>query len=285
MRKRTLDFIRTAFFSLLGEKRILQLVGGKEYGGFLTKLVPNHDQFNSKTIRSVNRFGINFSLDISDLVDWFIFFGFVDPAREKLLKHVSPGDVVLDIGANVGEVTYRSSRIVGDNGQVHAFEPNFKNFERLQENFKLNHFENITFNQVALGLEKGSVSLECNDDHNLGTTRVASSKSEGNLVPMTTVDDYVNDTNLSRIDFMKVDVEGYEFFVLAGAIHSIKKFKPILFFELDDTNLKTYNSSARELVKKMEELSYQISDARDERPLNSEWNFEGCHLDVIARQV
>ena len=91
--------------------------------------------------------------------------------------------------------------------------------------------------------------------------------------------------NIQRIDFIKVDIEGFELNFLRGAEQSIKKFKPILFMEIDDANLKKQFTSASELIAWIEDLGfYQIKDVYG-KSVRSCDNFIGEHFDVICKPL
>ena len=83
---------------------------GKEFGKAITKFPPNHYQYKTGTIRRVERDGIQYELDLSDLVDWYIYFGFKEPSRMILYKLVKDGSIIMDIGANVGVWSYWLSK-------------------------------------------------------------------------------------------------------------------------------------------------------------------------------
>ena len=285
MRKRILDLVRMTFFRLLTEKRIIKLVLGKPYGSGLTKLVPNHEQFKKPTLRLAERKGVKYELDLSDLVDWFIHFGFVDSSKEHLLNLISKNDVLLDVGTNIGEISLRSSIKVGEHGRVHAFEPDKSNFIRLSKNFNLNNFQNLILNNLAIGSTKGKVNLENNDQNNKGTTRIVLNSLNVQDIPQTTIDNFVEENDLQKIDVIKIDVEGYENEVLVGAAKTILRFKPLLFIELDDSNLRLFNSSAIDLLNKLSEFSYRILDARTQAEISTEMNFSNCHFDVLATPI
>ena len=85
-------------------------------------------------MRKVSRNGINFVLDLSDLVDWWIYFGFRDLGRMELFSKVKKGGIVIDIGANIGEVSMNFAKLAGPNGRVISFEPNRSNYKRYERN-------------------------------------------------------------------------------------------------------------------------------------------------------
>jgi FkbM family methyltransferase len=143
--------------------------------------------------------------------------------RERL----QPGDVCLDIGANVGYFTLLAARIVGPSGRVHAFEPEPTNTEQLVEHVRSNNLGNVSVHRVAVGVEGGKAALH--------QPRPASNprawtlvgrpdertEREGGAVPPTTVriaplTECVSTSDRSRIRLVKIDVDGAEVEVLAA---------------------------------------------------------------------
>ncbi|HVF43988.1 MAG TPA: FkbM family methyltransferase, partial [Pyrinomonadaceae bacterium] len=132
-----------------------------------------------------------------------------------------------DVGANVGELTMLFSRFVGASGVVHAFEPGGKAFERLETVCRAASLRNVRLNRLALAEEDGPVSLHVyDDDHMSWNTRAARPLEDYGIdvnplaveeVNATTVDLYCERGGVGEIDLLKVDVEGAEFQVLAGA--------------------------------------------------------------------
>src|SRR6187551_370150 len=113
------------------------------------KLIPPLYFYEQGTLREVRRDGINFSLDISCLINHSIFFYTLrEPAWDNLLKVVKQNFKVLDIGANIGFLTLNLARACPD-GFVFSFEPDSKTFKALQVNIARNNFSNIATYQIA----------------------------------------------------------------------------------------------------------------------------------------
>jgi hypothetical protein len=112
---------------------------------------------------------------------------------------------------------------------------------------------------------------------NTNTTSDSSGEVE---ITITTMDDFfeINHPLNSKIDLVKVDIEGYEYEWLLGAEKTLSKYKPTLFIELDDNNLKQQNSSALLLVVKLKEFGYTIFDDRID--ISNQVDFDNCHFDI-----
>lgn len=90
--------------------------------------------------------------------------------------------------------------------------------------------------------------------------------------------------NTGKIDFIKIDVEGFEYEVLAGGSEVIKKWKPVLFIELDDNNLKENNKNAKELVELLVGFGYDTFYQADIlTAVTPGMDFNNCHFDLVAR--
>jgi FkbM family methyltransferase len=176
------------------------------------------------------RDGIRFSLDISEWVQMRIFFDRFIPTYdvaelEFAKRHLRPGDVAFDVGSQVGLYTLTFSRAVGTTGRVIAFEPDPRNRDRLEANLKLNDFTaNVEIVPLALSDSAGSAVLYRSSDtgHNSMRASVAT-ESRVDEIPIetTTLDEFCKRASIDRIRFLKVDVEGHEPSVLAGASETI----------------------------------------------------------------
>lgn len=132
--------------------------------------------------------------------------------------------VVFDVGANVGDY---SKKILSSNPDVvvHAFEPDVRAFDQLQANTK-DFKKRIILNNCAVGEKKAQMQLFRHSKtvfNSLFDIHEQDKKEKALMVQVTTLDEYVKDHNIRHVDFLKVDVEGYEFFVLKGAENMFKQ--------------------------------------------------------------
>ena len=133
--------------------------------------------------------------------------------NEKI--HLRSSEVVFDIGANMGAFSCLAGLAVGEAGRVYAFEPLQKYASVLKANITLNGLRNVTVVEKALGDSPATVRME-------GITIV---DGTGNI-PVTTIDAFVREQGIERIDFLKMDVEGFERKVLLGGKESLRRFQP-----------------------------------------------------------
>ena len=284
MKTKIFNFIRRIFLFPVFEKILVKYTIGKNFGSIITKFPPNHYQYSKPTYRKVNRNNINYILDISDIVDWYIYYGFKEKSRQELLKLVNKGNVVFDIGANVGDVSMNAAMRVGNKGKVFAFEPDKTNFKRFNNNLNVNNFKNITFVNKGLGHVPGKYFLSVVDENNLGMNKIVinSDRIQGSSIDVITLDEYVKEKNITRIDVIKIEVEGFEMNVLLGGKKCIDAFKPKLFIEIDDNNLKEQESSAKEIISFLKNQDYDIVNAETLMHVNVTDDFENCHYDIIC---
>jgi FkbM family methyltransferase len=189
------------------------------------------------------------------------FERWVDTFLERVLK---PGYVAIDVGANSGCHTLVMANAVGSKGKVVAFEPNPRMFDRLQANVQLNRFDNVDLCPVALSDQNGIVTLHIPKvgDYNQGLGSIHSANLENASdqidVPKISLDDWVNQHCPSRIDLIKIDVEGHEMLVFKGAYQTLKNFKPILIFEFSERQWRNAGVATEEVEKLLDDLQYDL---------------------------
>jgi len=164
-------------------------------------------------------------------------FGTHEPHVMQVMKDlVQPGWTAVDVGAHIGYSTLLLAKCVGPKGRVLAFEPLAQNYKLLEENIRLNGHTNISAENLAVMAQPGSIELRSATPGAM--TWVASTHLdpaaavETQTVEGVTLDGYVQRHDISRIDFVKMDVEGAEGDVLAGMSTILKRDKPTLLIEL-----------------------------------------------------
>ncbi|MCC5808190.1 MAG: FkbM family methyltransferase [Opitutales bacterium] len=174
---------------------------------------------------------IRLHIDTRYLVERIAWTGAYEPELQHYIRRsLPPGAVALDIGANIGAVTLGLAQQVGQQGRIHAFEPAPPNRKRLAANLDLNPdlARRVDVHPVALG-EK-SANLYWNEEP--GNPGNGWLRDSGKIpVPVRTLDEVAPQLNLSRLDFIKIDVEGMEEAVLRGGRDTVCRWKPVLYFE------------------------------------------------------
>ena len=157
-----------------------------------------------------------------------------------IINHLKNGDVFIDGGANIGYYTLLASRIVGDKGQVHSFEPTLNIYQILEDNSRKN--KNVHLYMAALLDKNGTVNFTdfglkhslYNSIIELPVEHIANQESKSIKtisVESITLDDYCDQYNL-KPNFIKLDTEGAELNVVLGAKRIITKYKPIIAIEV-----------------------------------------------------
>ncbi len=153
-------------------------------------------------------------------------------------KLVKKGDVVLDVGANIGYYTVIISKIVGNEGKVIAFEPTKYFGDVLEKNIYENEVKNCIVQKYALSDEDSITEIIIGE--NSATINWISdcenTKRGSESIETKRLDDIISDLNLHKIDFIKIDVDGHEPAFFRGAIESIHKFKPTILMEIAHLN-------------------------------------------------
>lgn len=173
---------------------------------------------------------------------------------EVFLSYLQEGMTVMDIGANVGVYALRFARKVGPNGKVYAFEPVPEIFTRLQENITLNNTSNIIPVPIALSDRSGKAKMSVAEGlsslfHHLTNQFVE--------VRLMTLDEFISEHQIDRVDAIKLDVEGAELQVIRGADQTIRHFKPVMMVEINATTLKSSGTTPEELFQTIVNYGYK----------------------------
>ncbi len=277
-----LNSLRLVFKNKPMESFLFLMTNGKSWNQNIARLPANYYQYSKNSWREVERNGFKFRLDISDYMQWLIYFGIQAEPREKLHSLINPGMTIIDIGANIGETSLAFSKLTGEGGKVFSFEPDPQTFIRLTEHLGINECINVTAINKGLGKTTGELFLE-EGQNNSGGNRISPNQiNSGKKIEITTLDHFLTITNLEKIDFIKIDVEGYEYNVLLGAEASISKYRPVLFIECVDDFLRDQGASAEMLTSFLEKQKYTLLNAENESIIHSKNNFSNSHFDIIA---
>jgi len=210
----------------------------------------------------------------------FLFLPKPPPKEMPLLEHVAqylPGKVAYDVGANIGLVTLFLARCVGEKGLVIAFEPTPPNAERLMENVQLNKLSNVRLYRVALGDTEAVIKIaHCPDSPGIATLRedlaqgyrrrYSLQEFQVEVVPLDTL---VASESLPLPDFLKIDIEGYEYPMLLGARQTIQRARPMIFVELHGNTPEDWKQNYEAVYKFLDGMNYRLF-AADRMPINSE---------------
>ncbi len=174
-----------------------------------------------------------------------------------LLQFLNPGDVFVDVGANIGYFSILAASIVGEQGAVFAFEPDPDNYGLLCANAQLNGFDsNIVAVEAALTDREGEGRLFLSED-NLGDHQVYVGDEQRNSVPIVLLRgcDYLA-ARIEQLDLLKIDTQGSEFQVIEGLMPLLAtlKRKPRIIIELTPHSLRQAGTSGRMLIESLATL-------------------------------
>ncbi|WP_276134415.1 FkbM family methyltransferase [Polluticoccus soli] len=183
--------------------------------------------------------GYKLMVNTKDLIGWNVFFfaEYEKSTNNVLGRFIKPGDTVIEAGANIGTETILLANLVGDNGKVYAFEPNKDVFNRLKHNAQvINKKNNVVCLDIALGEKDGTIQFNVypDDYFNSGMSSKYHGATDVVDVPQRTLDSMVSAEEISKVDFIKMDVQGAEPDVLAGAKNTMERFRPGIFLEADE---------------------------------------------------
>lgn len=208
--------------------------------------------------------GVRFDLDLNDLIQRQIFFDLYDRSEvEYLYKLLSPGDIVLDIGGNIGYYGITLAKAVAPDGHVHIFEPISQNVEAIRRNVVLNGFQkSITVNGCAVTDSPGLLTLYGPEKaDNTGWASVVPTKRKPLSVEVKaiTIDEYVATENIQTIKLIKMDIEGAELKALHGMQKLLRREDaPIIYFEINTFLLNEQKISPSTLTDYLRSFRYDL---------------------------
>lgn len=221
------------------------------------------DHFRHHVMVTVD--GITFDLDLNEAIDSNIYCSgsFEYELTMAITVLTKPGDVVMDIGANIGCHTLRFSKLVGQDGKVFAFEPTGYAFRKIKRNLSLNASlaANVT-------LEKKAIAPYTARDQKIrfkSSWRLYGRQIDipEEIVDFVSVDDYVTQRGINRVDILKIDVDGHEPDVIASAANTIRDFRPIIFLEINDTD------DMQQMIRELCDLGYVFLFEENFEPVSS----------------
>lgn len=208
--------------------------------------------------------GVGLQLNLEDdmhrrLFLWGTYEAEVTALLKSLLK---PGDIFMDIGANLGYFSVLGSLCVGEEGQVHCFEPVPLVFEELMNNLRLAGAKNVMPNQCALGDKRGQAQIHLFRDLSSGHASLA--KLSENVIQafdcdVVTLDGYVTEHDITTVTLIKLDVEGAELSVLKGASGLLGSVRPpMLVVEANSETSAAWGYSRQDILDYLRRFDYEI---------------------------
>lgn len=189
-----------------------------------------------------------------------------EPHFTKLVKAtVAEGAQVIDVGANFGLNTVVLAHAVGPSGVVVAIEPLRVIFQQLCGNCFLNGLPNVLTLNAAVGATSGIVEMNpvnyFAENWNFGDNQVGKG---GERVQMITLDSL----GLSQVSFVKIDAQGSELEILQGARQTIFTARPVIFIEIEESQLQNRGSSGQQVIECLKSLGYLLIHIQNDYPVD-----------------
>ena len=202
-----------------------------------------------------------------------------------LASYLKEGDTIIDVGANIGRTTLAAAYAVGDTGKVFAFEPNPRIYRYLVGNLLLNRTKNVQAYNVAVGNTSGTVSITDTkwDDMN----EVVEGINQNSIaVSINRLDQIIHVDQ--EIALLKIDVEGYEKFVLGGA-GKLLDLTYCIYFEAYEEHFNKYNYGWTDLLGFLSSKGFSVFNISFKRKalstVSEEYRANKCENLVATRTV
>ena len=194
---------------------------------------------------------------------------FEEGLSRMVLEHLKTGMTFFDIGAHFGYFTLLSSFIVGNKGQVHAFEPTPSSFSILKSN--ISNKDNVVLNNSAVLSKRKIVFINDYDIKYSAFNSIYNARLPQDILPKlkvkkhevqsVSIDDYVENNSIIP-NFIKIDAEGSEYEILIGMEKTIHKFKPIITIEVGDMGVKDVPAS-KDLINFLVNKGYKCYEFKE----------------------
>jgi FkbM family methyltransferase len=189
--------------------------------------------------------------------------GFYEREMVQLVRRLlRSGQTFFDVGAHVGQYSLLASELVGSSGAVHSFEPDPQTFRWLTSNIRRNRLANVRANQLGLSSRREVLQFYLSAIQDIGSNSLRRPHNfSGNVVSVTCVslDEYLESARVPRIDLLKMDVEGGEGAVLAGATRLLaREDRPLLLIEFEEARQQAFGSSCARLAQSLAEWRYTL---------------------------
>ena len=217
---------------------------------------------NTEPIVEVNGYKLSVNPKDPGISSELLLFKTHEPITTKLISRtLKKGITCLDIGGNLGYYTLLESKIVGNKGKVIVIEPSPENFRYLQKNLKLQDTSNVEAYNFAAGDKNGYTRFLIYEQSNGCMTIPEGEEAQfpGDVikVPSKKIDSFLEEIQVNKIDFIRMDVEGYEYHIFQGMKNTLEKFKPAIQIEIHKNLMG--KQKTKEFFKNLQNYGYEIS--------------------------
>ncbi|MDF5714040.1 MAG: FkbM family methyltransferase, partial [Rhizonema sp. NSF051] len=173
-----------------------------------------------------------------------------------LLRYLRDEDSFLDVGANVGVYTLIAATII-KNGSIYSFEALPKNFARLEENLKINQFEQVKPYAIAVSDMIGTTALNLAEGDSMPF--ITSTATDNTItVPTDTLDNLFQNHSLANLTLAKMDIEGAEILAIKGATYMLKQQRPYVWIlEINDA-VNNFGHQKQDVVDLLQDYGYGL---------------------------
>jgi FkbM family methyltransferase len=220
-----------------------------------------------------------------------IYNGFEATETGFVERYLQPGMTVLDIGAHHGLYTLLASKRVGPSGRVIAFEPSPRERRRLRQHVRINGCANVSVEGVALGDHAGEADLFLVEGLQDWCNSLRRPEVEERTcvvrVEVRPLDEVLRELGVSRVDFIKLDVEGAELSFLRGAAKLLAGgSRPVILAEVQDLRTRPWGYPAREIIKYLVAANYRwFAIGEDGRLLPMSTDLPGYDANLVALPI
>ena len=225
----------------------------------------------TKNMRARLFWGEDMNVVFPEIVSCFLYrYGFFEPDLTTIvMTHLKPGQTFFDVGTHFGYYSMLASRIVGNEGKVHGFEPTMGTYKIVDSN--LSSKSNVTLNNVAAWSEETTLNFTDYGVQWSAFNSLYSAKLDNSIVETMSptdyeveaisIDKYVEESG-ERPDFIKIDAENAEYDILTGMTNTLRDIRPIITLEVGDVNEGDFKNSSA-CVHFLTDHSYKVLELRD----------------------
>ncbi len=183
---------------------------------------------------------------------------------EFLIKNTKEGHIIFDIGAHIGLFSVIAAKVSGINGKVYSFEPTPDTYAILKETVRINKLkERVEPVNKAVSNKEGTTVFYSSDLKGDNSNSLIPHREDriikGISVSLTTVDAFVSENNIQKVNFIKIDVEGAEYDALLGAAQTFKNFKPLCILAIHPHPIKEKGDTLEAIYDFINNIDYKIT--------------------------
>lgn len=278
-----LDFIRLISRFHFIEKWLVNFPSNHPFKNWLIRGFTTPRNYSSNDIRDVIRDGLRYKLYLNNYDDYMLYFNVDFEDHNAIYREIKDGMTVFDVGTNMAEILMNMSKR-NPNGINYGFEPIPFTFEKAHNNISANNITNIVLSNIALSDKEEMLSvLSMPVNHSGGVRLTKESKNHTVQVRAMSLDSFVIEKNIKNLDFIKIDVEGFEYHVLNGSTATLMRYKPTIFLEVNDKYLQQQGFSAQLIFDFLKKLGYEITAVQRGVIIDNDFIIPNKQFDILCK--